>query len=158
MNISVSLLLTALLASHSVSAHNGLNYEQAYARATPPNAVNSAAFMIIDNPMQIERQLISASSPVAQQVELHTVEKQGDVIKMRPVESITIPAQQATELKPGGYHIMLLGIKHPLMSGEKIQLTLTFANGEHKTLSIPIKSVQVGMQHDAMPKQTHSNH
>ena len=73
-----TLILSSLLISGSALAHDGLKYDEPYARATPPNAVNSAVFMTIENHMKVERALVSASTDVAKQTELHTVEKECD--------------------------------------------------------------------------------
>lgn len=72
--------------------------------------------------------LLKASSPIAQMAMIHANIKEGDVIKMRMLDEVEIPAEKTVELKPGGIHIMMEGIDHPLRAGEMIPLTLTFAN------------------------------
>jgi len=118
-----------------------------YARETPPGTTNSAVFMTLDNPGEQTRTLISASSDVAPQVELHNHVMVGDMMQMRRIESINVAPHQQTPLQPGGLHIMLLGLAHPLKEGETITLTLTFANGEHRQLTVPVKKVMAGMNH-----------
>jgi copper(I)-binding protein len=70
--------------------------------------------------------LVKAMSDVAGTVELHTVEMENNVMKMRPVEFIEIPAKGSAELKPGGFHVMLIGLKKELKPGETFNLTLMF--------------------------------
>lgn len=154
----VSLLLSCLLVSASAFAHNGLKYDEPYARATPPNAVNSAIFMTIENHMDVERSLVSVSTDAAEKAELHTVEKQGDLMKMRQVDRITLPAHGEVTLQPGDYHIMLLNVKQPLTEGNNINLTLGYANGETETIDVPVKKVMAGMKHMAQNESEHAGH
>jgi copper(I)-binding protein len=77
--------------------------------------------------------LLKASSPIARQAMIHANIKNGDVMMMREQDGIDIPAGKTVELKPGGMHIMLMGIDRPLKDGEMIPMTLTLANeGEVK--------------------------
>ncbi|MGF1690721.1 copper chaperone PCu(A)C [Photobacterium kagoshimensis] len=140
-----ALLLASTTASADVMVHD------AYARATPPNAVNSAIFMHLMNKEDTARQIIDAQSNAADVVELHNHIMTDGMMQMRKVNSIDIPANGIAELKPGGMHIMLLGLKGDLQEGEAIKLTLKFANGEEKELSVPVKKVMAGM------KKTHAH-
>ena len=97
-----------------------------WSRATPGQAPNGAVFMKIENQGQADDKLLSASSDVAAMVGIHEHVMEGDVAKMRPVEFIALPAQSMTELKPSGYHIMLMGLKEPLEEYGSFHLTLTF--------------------------------
>ena len=123
-----ALLLIAL--SAPASAHQvkvgDLLIVHPWSRATPGQAPNGAVFMKIENRGQAEDKLLSASSHVAAMVGIHEHVMEGDVAKMRPVDSIALPAQSTTELKPGGYHIMLMGLKEPLVEYGSFHLTLTF--------------------------------
>lgn len=150
----LALLLSGLLLSSAALAHNGLHYNDPYARATPPNAANSAIFMTIENHMDSERTLVAAQTDVASKTELHTVETDGDIMKMRQIEQLTLPAHGEVVLKPGSYHIMLLNLKQPLAEGDNVTLTLEYANGETETLNVPVKKVMAGMSH----KSDHSSH
>lgn len=88
---------------------------------------NSAAYMVIRNTGSAADKLVKAASNVAQTVELHTVEMKDGVMQMRPVEGgIDIPANGEVQLKPGGFHVMLIGLKQDLKAGEKVALTLEF--------------------------------
>jgi copper(I)-binding protein len=88
---------------------------------------NSAAYMIIRNTGSEPDKLIAASSDVAKTIELHTVVEEGGVMRMRQVEGgIDIPANGQVELKPGGFHVMLIGLTRDLNAGDSVQLTLTF--------------------------------
>ncbi|HBV77899.1 MULTISPECIES: copper chaperone PCu(A)C [Vibrio] len=153
-----SLALSSLLISSSVMAHDGMKYDDPYARATPPNAVNSAIFMTIENHMASDRTLVTVATPAAEKSELHTVERQGDLMKMRQVDGIKIPAHGEIQLMPGSFHIMLLNVNKPLVEDDSITLTLGYANGEKETLSVPVKKVITGMMPMKKTDDSHSHH
>jgi copper(I)-binding protein len=88
-----------------------------------------AVYVTLSNAGSQADALISASSDAAGTVELHEVQKESGVMKMRPVKSIPVPAGGKVELKPGGYHIMLLDLKHDLKPGDKVPVTLSFEHG-----------------------------
>jgi hypothetical protein len=123
-----ALLLMALAAP--ASAHEiklgDLLIIHPWSRATPGQAPNGAVFMKIENLGQTEDKLLSASSDAAGMADIHEHVMEGDVAQMRPVDFVPLPAQATTELKPGGYHIMLMGLKEPLKEFDTFQLTLTF--------------------------------
>lgn len=88
---------------------------------------NSAAYMVIRNTGSEADKLIAASTDAAKTVELHTVIEEGGMMRMRQVEGgIDIPANGQVELKPGGFHVMLIGLTRDLNAGDKVDLTLTF--------------------------------
>lgn len=142
-----TLLLTGLLLSPFAQANMDIMTHHPYVRATPPTAVNSAVFVSLMNHTNIDRVLVSATTPAAGKVELHDVIKDGDMMKMRQVEQISIPANQTVELKPGSLHIMLFDLASPLTEGSSIDVELTFANGEKQTMQAPVKKVMSGMKH-----------
>ena len=118
-------LLAAPAAAHEIKLGDLLIIHP-WSRATPGQAPNGAVFMKIENQGQADDKLVSAASDVAAMVGIHEHIMDGDVAKMRPVDSIILPAQSTTELKPSGYHIMLMGLKEPLVEYGSFHLTLTF--------------------------------
>ncbi|KGY10058.1 copper chaperone PCu(A)C [Vibrio sinaloensis] len=142
-----SLLLATLALSPLAQANMDIMTHHAYARATPPNAATSAVFAEIMNRSENDRVIVSASTEAAGKVELHDVIKEGDVMKMRQIESITVSANGKVELKPGSLHIMLFDLTQPLVEGEAIDVQITFANGQKQTFNAPIKKVMSGMKH-----------
>jgi hypothetical protein len=148
-----ALSLAGLLLTPLANAKIDITVHDAYARATPPTAVNSAVFTTLINHSDKKRSIVAASTPAANKVELHDVTIDGDVMKMRQVQNITIPTNGEVELKPGSLHIMLFDLKNSLKEGEKISMTLTFANGETQTFDAPVKKVMSGMK-----KTTHAHH
>lgn len=88
--------------------------------------VNSAAYMLLRNLTSTPDKLLRVESPVAKAVELHISEMQADVMTMRQIEFVEAPGKGEVELKPGGMHIMLIGLTQDLNAGEMIDLTLVF--------------------------------
>jgi hypothetical protein len=103
------------------------------------NGSNSAAYMVLQNMSDTPDALIAANTDVAETVELHTVVMEDNVMMMRPVEQIDIPASGETELRPGGFHVMLLGINQDLAEGETVDLTLTFENAGDISVTAPVR-------------------
>lgn len=147
------LLLTGALFASSIEISQG------YVRATPPNLPNSAAFMKIKNTSEQNIDLLWAKSNAAENVELHTHEMKNGMMRMYQVPKIDIKAHAQTHLQPGGFHIMLLGLKNkPLKEGEHVTLTLGFSNGEEQTITLPIKTVMSGMMNHKGMDHSKMNH
>lgn len=143
---------------HEMKSGN-IHIQNAYARAVPPGQPNSGAFMTINNMGDSANAVVSASSPAAKVVELHTHTMDGGMMKMRKVEKIDLPAKGKTELKPGGLHIMLIGLKQQLKTGMKVELTLNFADGSSSTITAPVQEVMqsmMGMDHKMDQKMEHN--
>lgn len=126
-----------------------ITIQDAYVRAVPPNLPNSASFMKIKNDGDKTIYLESAYSNVAQNVELHEHTMSNGMMKMQQVKYIEIPAHSTVELKPGGLHVMLLGLNKKLKPQDKIDaITLNFSDKSSIILKdIPVKSVMMGMKH-----------
>lgn len=119
-----------------------------YAKATPPNAKNSAAFMKIENKSNSDIELLAASSNISKVTEIHTHLEENGMKKMIQIPSIKIPANSSVELKPGGLHIMFLGIQNQINENSNIDLNLTFSNGKtYKLNQIPVKKVIPAKMH-----------
>ena len=87
--------------------------------------------------------IVSASSPAAGVVELHTHIHDNGMMKMRRIEKIDIPAKGQTVLKPGGLHIMLINLKNNLKPGQEVSVTLKFSDGSEKTFTAPVRKIQM---------------
>ena len=129
-----SCLPLALLAAESeISIHDP------YVRLAPPGIRTTAGFMLIRNAGAEDRRLLKAESPAAGVVELHSHVDDNGVMRMREVAGIAIPAHGQTELKPGGYHIMLIDLKTALKDGENVPITLHFDDGSLRTILAPAR-------------------
>ena len=100
----------------------------------------SAAYLVLANRGKTADKLVQAQSDVADAVEIHTTEKQGDVMTMRPVDGVDVPAGGQAKLEPGGFHIMLIGLKRDLNAGDTAPLTLRFQQAGQVTLQAPIRA------------------
>lgn len=124
--------------------------EGAYARASIPNVPNSAAFFVIKNNSDKDIAITGANSDIAEKNELHTHIKENKMMKMMKIEKLVVPAKSSLELKSGGDHVMLMGLKKELKAGDEINLELSFSDGDKKSIKVPVKdlaSTMHKMQH-----------
>lgn len=131
-------LLAALPAVASATDADSITVTAPTVRLMPPNAMATAAFMVLHNGSDKDIKLVKAASPVAKVAELHTHINEGGVMMMRPVPFMDIKAKGETQLKPGGLHVMLINLKHPLKEGEKVAITLGFEDGSSKEIEAPV--------------------
>ena len=135
--LSATLAVATLLAGGT--AHAGdIAVQDPWARASAGMARAGAAFMTIENQGQADR-LVAASADVSATVELHTHIQDGDVMRMRRVDAIDVPADGMVHLKPGGLHVMFIGLKAPLGEGTTFPLTLRFEKAGEMTVQVPVK-------------------
>jgi periplasmic copper chaperone A len=100
--------------------------------------------------------LLSASSPVAGVVEIHEMKMDGDVMRMRALpQGLALPAGQAVELKPGGYHLMLMDLKQPLKPGDTVAVTLVLEGADKKRESLVVQAPVKAMGSDAPMMHKH---
>ncbi|QWD77440.1 copper chaperone PCu(A)C [Polynucleobacter sp. MWH-Svant-W18] len=121
-------------------AFTNIKIENAYTRATAPGQQAAVGFLKIDNKGNAD-QLLGASSPAAGEVQLHEMAMDGNVMKMRQVKDIPVPAGGIVELKPGGYHLMFMNLKGPFVTGQTIPVKLKFAKAGDMELKIPVNPV-----------------
>lgn len=134
----------------SVMATSDIEVGDAWVRATPPEATNSAAYLMIHNYGSEDDVLLSVHSHIAEAVELHNVVKKGAMISMDPVESIKIPSGDFVELKPKSYHITLSNLKETLKVGSEVAFTLKFKHAGAIKLKAKIRESQsVGHDHSS---------
>ncbi len=128
---------------------DALRVENAWARPSPMAAGNGAIYLVIVNPTDQADRLVAAASPAAEHTELHETVNDGGVMRMEPrPEGFVVEPKSIVELKPGGKHIMLLGLKEPLETGQEIQVTLTFEKAGEITVTAPVKEMAQGMEMD----------
>lgn len=106
-----------------------IQVRHASTRATPPGAEVAAGYLEVRNTGKEADRIIGASSPAAARVELHTMAHEGGVMKMREVTGLEVPAKKRVELRSGGSHLMLVGLRKPLVKGQRVPLTLHFERG-----------------------------
>lgn len=107
-------------------AHAQVAVDTPWVRATVPQQAATGAFMRLT--ASTDLRLVAARSDLAKTTEVHEMAMQGQMMRMRQVESLPLPRGRAVALAPGGYHIMLIGLQRPLSAGERVTLTLVFEN------------------------------
>jgi copper(I)-binding protein len=126
-----------LIAGAALAQTGQVELKDAWARATPGKAENGAAYLTIVSPAA--DRLVSVSTPVAKKAELHTMTTEGGVMKMRPLAGIDVAPGQPVTLKPGGAHIMLMGLNQPLQAGQSFPLTLSFEKAGQREVTVAIE-------------------
>lgn len=125
-----SILLAGLLAVAGVAAAVAqaptVEVQHAWARATPGGAKTAALYMTLVNKGTADDRLVSVSTPVAGRAGLHATTTDNGVMRMRPVAALDVKPGTPTVLKPGGYHVMLMDLKRPLVAGQSFAVALTF--------------------------------
>jgi hypothetical protein len=119
----------AAAASASARGHGPIGISDAWCPPTPPGAPTAAGYLTVTNTGRAPDRLTGASSPVAAQVQLHSMTTRGGVMRMRPVTGgLEVGPGRTLPIQPGGeLHLMLIGLKRPLKAGDHVPVTLTFA-------------------------------
>jgi copper(I)-binding protein len=123
--------------SSSVSAERG------WTRPTVAGQPAAGGYLVLQNRGGADR-VVAAASPVAQRVELHTMKLENDVMRMRQLDAIDLPAGQTVELKPGGLHLMVFGLQAPLKTGERLPLVLTLEKGGELRTELTVRPTPPG--------------
>jgi copper(I)-binding protein len=148
------LLVTPLLAlCFSTAALAQVSVKDAWVRATVPQQKVTGAFLQITSVK--EARLISISSPVAASAELHKMEMDGDIMKMRAIDELALPAGKMQELKPGSYHIMLMNLKAPVKEGALVPLTLVVEGKDKKRENIQVQAIAKSINQAAAATPMH---
>ena len=143
-------LFAALLAFTSSAAGAAeLSVTDAFSRATP-GAGPGVAYLTIHGGDTPDR-LVSASTPRSAKVELHTMTMDGDVMRMREVDALDVPAGGEVKLAPGGMHLMLMGLAAPLKAGDTVPLTLHFDHAGDRVVEVPVGAIGATGPMAAMP-------
>jgi copper(I)-binding protein len=137
--ITASLIYGSLSFSQTVLAD--LSIKEGYLREVPPGQVISAAFMQLTNNSDNTVTLIGGSSPEVKAIEVHNHTMLDGVMKMTKLAGLEIEAGKTVSLKPGGLHIMFIGLTKNLQKGTNFSFSLNFQNGESQAVSLPIKSL-----------------
>ena len=129
----------ALAIALTAQAQRGadIDVKSAWARPTVAGQMGTGAFMHLTS--KDGARLLSAASDVAGVVEIHEMAMEGNVMRMRPIPNLDLPPGSTVELKPGGHHMMLMDLKRPLATGEKIKVELRLETRDKKLVTQPIE-------------------
>jgi copper(I)-binding protein len=147
--IAGALFALATSATHAQDYKAGaITIDHPYARATGAGQSTGGGYMKLVNGGATDR-LVAASADVSKAVELHEMKMAGDVMKMRQVDAIALQAGQTVELKPGGYHVMFIGLKAPLKAGDSFPVKLKFERAGEVTVDVKVQAAATmdGMKH-----------
>ena len=147
-----TLLMSLALAALSSTAQ--VTVSEPWVRATVPQQKATGAFMKLQSAQ--DAKLISAKSAVAGVVEVHEMAMDAGVMKMRAVDGLALPMGKAVDLKPGGYHVMLMDLKSQLKDGDAVPLTLTFETKDGKRQTLEVKATARTMK--APAQSPHGGH
>ncbi|MBP7566305.1 MAG: copper chaperone PCu(A)C [Burkholderiaceae bacterium] len=154
------LAATGLALAQTPSSAERVQVQGAWARASVPGQSGTGAFMRLTAREPLR--LVGASSPAAGVVEVHEMKMEGDVMRMRALPELALPAGQAVELRPGGYHVMLMDLKAPLASGSAVPVTLRLKDARgtefQLPLSLPVALAAPGAAPAADAHQGHHKH
>ncbi|HEY4250797.1 MAG TPA: copper chaperone PCu(A)C [Roseomonas sp.] len=140
-------LLAALPAAAQDYRAGDIIVSQGWSRAAGANATGGA-FLTIRNTGTAPDRLVAASSPIARRVELHIMSMDGDVMRMRPVDAVELPAGATVQLAPGGLHIMMIGLTQALEQGGTAPLTLRFERAGEVQVQLAVQAAGArGPQH-----------
>lgn len=133
-----------------VADTTGITCDQLWARPTAGAGTTGAAYFTLTNNGPPD-QLIGASTPIAASADLHETINDNGVMRMRPVTAIALAPGKTVTFSPGGYHVMLTGLKAPLKAGDSFPLTLSFAHAQPITVTVKVQTGSTGMGHPSMP-------
>ncbi len=142
--LSISVILSGCIKNiHQAELHHGqtsnmIHIHNQWVRAVPPVSHISAAYMSIINHGSMEDQLLAVQTSAAEVVEIHNVKKENGMMSMYPVKFVDVSAGGSQELKPGGYHMMLIKLVKPLKVGDEVELTLHFKNAGMVKVTAPV--------------------
>lgn len=153
---------TAASAAPTALMAGPIRVEQAWSRATPGGAKVGAGYLRLTNTGTTPDRLVSGTTDVAERFEVHEMSNTDGVMKMRQLgDGLALPSGQTVELRPGGFHIMLMGLKQPLASGARFTATLTFEKAGKVTVPFlvqPIGAGAPGASATSEPEMDHSMH
>ena len=132
------ILAGVILAAPIFAANAAVTATDAWVRGTVPAQKATGAFVTLQS--SEDAKLVGVSTPVAKSAEIHESTESQGVMHMHAIDGIKLPAGRRVELKPGGFHVMLIGLAHPLVEGDQVPLTLTIEDARGKRTRIEVSA------------------
>ena len=155
---SISTLLCLATLALPAIAHDykagDLHIGHPWARPTVAGQKSGGAFLKVENRGTAPDKLLSARADIAESTEVHTMTMDGNVMRMRELPELPIAAGQTVELKPGGLHLMFMGLKAPLTVGQSVPVTLKFERAGEVTVQVKVEAPAA----PAKPADPHAHH
>lgn len=149
-------IVTALAHDSKALIAGNLEITSAWVKATLPSQPAGGGFLTIENKGSEADRLLSATSPVTEIVQVHEMKMDGDVMKMAELkDGLEIPAGAKIELKPGGFHIMFMGLKNQIKEGETVHVTLTFEKAGVVEVDMPVMAAGAKGMHEQHGQMKH---
>ncbi len=136
--LSAFTFFTAQTLAHEYSTGD-IEIDHPWSREAPPTATVIAGFFQLKNNAQQDDYLISASTPVAKRVEIHTHEMSDGMMQMKQIDRVKVAAQETVMFKPGGYHLMIFNPEKAYKQGERFPMTLTFQNAGEVQVELAVE-------------------
>lgn len=157
--IITALFITVMVAIPTTVTANTIEIGNPWSKAVPPTSNVAAAFLSIMNHSNIDDTLIAARSPIAEIVELHTLNNGNGMMQMRQVDTINIAAEHQQTLAPGGFHVMLFNLTEVPMVDSHFPLTLTFKHAGEITVNVAVKPATYSAKdQDTAHDENHASH
>jgi copper(I)-binding protein len=132
------LAVAALATLATAAAHAQVAADHPWVRTTVAQQTTTGAFMTLMSAKG--GKLVGASSPIAAEVEVHEMKMEGDLMKMRHLDALPLPAGKPVELKPGAYHLMMTGLKAPVKAGDVVPISLVVVDASGKRQTVDVKA------------------
>ncbi|SDK80080.1 hypothetical protein SAMN05192566_2476 [Methylophilus rhizosphaerae] len=149
-------LVIISMAGFTVSAHADLQVLDAWVKPTMPGQPVAGAYMTLVADKETE--IVDLSSPVAGKTEVHSMSMQGNVMKMKRLARVKLKAGEKMELKPGGFHIMLMELNHQIKEGEVVPISLVTQDGSGKKTTVSVKAIAASPENTEAPSGMHMHH
>lgn len=149
MKKALAILALAVGSTGALAQADHVRIENPYARATAPGAAVGGGYATIRNTGKAPDRLVGASSAASARTELHEMKMVDNVMRMREVKGLDVPANGTLELKPGGYHLMFMELKAPLKQGDKVPVTLKFERAGEVKVELEVRGMAAGSGHSS---------
>ena len=137
--LATLVVLSPCLAPTLAAQSATVTARDAWVREAPAGRAVTAIFVTIENKGAVARSIVNGATAIADKLELHEMKRDGGMMQMSPVKAIEVPAHGQVELKPGGRHLMLFGLKKPLVVGDSVVFSLTLDDGSKLSVKAPVR-------------------
>lgn len=141
--LALGLVAAATMTLAGALAADGIEIQTPWTRAVPPTSKVGAGYMTVVNTGTADDRLIAARSGIAARVEIHEMTMDAGVMRMRELkDGLAVAAGQSVELKPGGYHVMFMGLREPIKAGDVVDVTLVFEGAGE--IAVKLRAAKIG--------------